>query len=159
MVLFVLGRLVLIFLVFGIAVLPMSYLASFLFTIPSTGCVRLILLNILTGLAAFVTVEMLGAPTIDLSDKARFIEWGFLFVPHFTFSSAIRSTHMIYATVSKCKEVCSNFNSSVNYDVCIKMICKSKNLCCGKDNCTRRGWAALFDWNMPLYQAVVMIRF
>lgn len=44
-----LGRTLLVFLLFGFAMLPMTFLAAKFFTIPSTGFTRMTMINIFTG--------------------------------------------------------------------------------------------------------------
>lgn len=41
--------LLLLFVCYGLAVIPLMYLASFFFTVPTSGFTRLVLLNIFTG--------------------------------------------------------------------------------------------------------------
>lgn len=47
------GRFVLVFLLYGWAMLPLMYLLSFLFSIPATGFTRATMFNIFTGNASF----------------------------------------------------------------------------------------------------------
>lgn len=48
------GRIILVFVLYGWAMLPLMYLLSFLFSIPATGFTRTTMFNIFTGKSRFI---------------------------------------------------------------------------------------------------------
>ncbi|CAG0900594.1 unnamed protein product, partial [Darwinula stevensoni] len=97
-------RILLLFAAYGFAVIPMTYLTSFLFTIPSTGYTRMSMFNIFTGVAALLTVVVLQIPDLDLVDVADTLEWVFLILPNFDLGIGI---NYLYSN-GRINELCPN---------------------------------------------------
>ncbi|KAF2898000.1 hypothetical protein ILUMI_08174 [Ignelater luminosus] len=129
-----LSRIFSILLYFGFSMLPMMYLASYLFDIPSTGYSRMAMINIFTGVAAFLVVQILSNPELKLQNTADTLHWIFLLVPHYSFSASIRDTYVIYSTRKLCNfgiETCVNLHiPGLTPERCEKELCKRITQCC-----------------------------
>lgn len=79
----------LLLLLYGWAVIPLIYLFSFLFAVPSTAFIRLTIFNVITGLATLLTVFILSIPALDLLDVAKALKWAFLFLPNYALGQAL----------------------------------------------------------------------
>ncbi|KAK4876911.1 hypothetical protein RN001_009417 [Aquatica leii] len=126
-----------VLLYFGFCMLPMMYLASYLFDIPSTGYTRMTLVNIFTGVAGFLIVQVLGSPGLDLEHVANVLHWIFLIIPHYSLSTGVRDINVIYATHHMCDamvESCANFSLSgfapLTSTQCRERLCKVQAECC-----------------------------
>ena len=78
-----LGYIMILFITYGWAVIPMMYIFSYLFQVASTAFVRMTILNILTGLATLLVVYILSIPSIGLVDVAHALKWAFLIFPNY----------------------------------------------------------------------------
>lgn len=94
-----LGRVFLLWMIFGIGMLPMTYLMSLFFTIPSTGFVRNTIFNIFTGLATFTIVFIMAFESFDLKHVSDGLTWGFLVFPHFAISHGLNNLNSIITIV------------------------------------------------------------
>ncbi len=74
---------------YGWAVVPLIYLFSFLFTVPSTAFIRLTIFNVITGLATLLTVFILSIPALDLLGVAKALKWAFLVLPNYALGQAL----------------------------------------------------------------------
>ncbi|KAK7870569.1 hypothetical protein R5R35_009078 [Gryllus longicercus] len=111
-----LGRIFVILVFFGWAMIPLMYLASYLFTIPASGYTRMTMFNIFAGIAAFMVVTILQIPDLDLKDVADILDWILLVVPHYCLADAIRYVYTNYASIRICKDFgpdCSVVEQSV----------------------------------------------
>lgn len=84
-----LGYVTLLLLLYGWAIIPLVYLTSFIFSVPSTAFIRLTIFNVITGLATLLTVFILSIPSLDLLDVADALKWVFLFLPNYALGQAI----------------------------------------------------------------------
>lgn len=87
------GLSVMLFVLYGISVIPLMYLASFLFSTPSIAFTRMTLFNIATGLAAMITVTILT--TIE-PDTASAVRQAFLFLPNYCFGQGLTDLYANY---------------------------------------------------------------
>lgn len=140
---------------FGFATIPQTYLASFLFEVPSTGYTKLILFNIFTGLVQFnyvalfdkiivisgiaflIIAQILTAGSLKLECISELLHWVFLINPHYSLSTAIRDINSMYAIKNHCNTImdeCLTIRSNIlfTFNVCKSIICKKKSICCGK---------------------------
>ncbi|XP_053687488.1 phospholipid-transporting ATPase ABCA3-like [Sabethes cyaneus] len=101
-----LGRIFLILCVFGLAFLPIVYLFSFWFQVPSTGFVKMMMLNIFTGTIFFTAVFLLQFDGFDLMDVARALEWAFMIFPLFALSESLSNINVLTTTRTVCNEQC-----------------------------------------------------
>ena len=84
-----LGYVMILFITYGWAVIPMMYLFSFFFEVASTAFVRMTILNIITGLATLLIVYILSIPSIGLVDVAHALKWAFLVLPNYNLGQAM----------------------------------------------------------------------
>ncbi|XP_055533387.1 phospholipid-transporting ATPase ABCA3-like [Wyeomyia smithii] len=101
-----LGRVFLILMVFGFAFLPLTYLLSLYFDVPAGGFVKVMLLNIFTGIIFFMAVFMLSFDGFDLADVANGLEWGFMIFPLFALSHALSNMNIASMTEQICNAQC-----------------------------------------------------
>lgn len=138
------GRIFLLLLLFGYTMLPLHFLASYLFDTPSTGFTRMTLFSIFTGVAAFLTVSVLNSEGLDLEHVADILDWIFLALPHYCLSSGIRNMHTVYSTYSLCNtlvEACIE-NDVGTEAVCWNMACDYTTQCCSVNT-------DYFRWDSP----------
>ncbi|XP_053672341.1 phospholipid-transporting ATPase ABCA3-like [Anopheles nili] len=121
-----LGRAFLLLLFFGFAALPVTYLFSFLFQVPATGFVRMLLLNVLSGAIFFTTVNILKFKGIDLNDVAEALEWVFMFFPSFVLSHGLNSLNGASSTATFCTRLCELQGPKCN----VNDLCGFNAQCC-----------------------------
>lgn len=102
-----LGYVILLFVLYGLAVIPTMYLASYLFDTPSKAYTMMTVVNIVTGLAAMLTVSILE--TVD-QNVATQLKSAFLFLPNYCFGQALsdiynnyQSLHIIEQLIDICR--------------------------------------------------------
>ncbi|XP_055599142.1 phospholipid-transporting ATPase ABCA3-like [Uranotaenia lowii] len=120
-----LGRVFLVLMVFGFAFLPLTYLLSFRFDVPASGFVKLMLLNIFTGIIFFMAVFLLLFDGFDLVDVARGLEWGFMIFPLFALSHALSSINIASTTLQICDSQCQLIPQCTE-----ELLCKLFPNCC-----------------------------
>lgn len=102
------------------------YITSYLGTITISATVHLIFS--LAGVAAFIVIEVLGSPALDLKHVADLLEWMFMVIPHYACSSSIRSTYKVYVQSALCKFKCED--SNLPFKECMEEVCKLIPKCC-----------------------------
>ncbi|XP_065093705.1 phospholipid-transporting ATPase ABCA3-like [Ochlerotatus camptorhynchus] len=113
-----LGRVFLLLMLFGVAFLPTTYLSSFLFTVPATGFVVVMLINIASGAIFFTTVTLLKFPGIDLNEIGNALEWVFMFFPNFVLTHGLNNINQISTTNISCKKMCDLLKGCTMENVC-----------------------------------------
>ncbi|GJQ88074.1 hypothetical protein Trydic_g13087 [Trypoxylus dichotomus] len=108
------GRLYVVLLMFILAVLPVTYLSSFLFDVPSSGYSRLNLFNILLGPAIFMVVTILSMEGLNLKTVSDALHYIFSIVPHYSVAYAFNTLSTKYDTIFICNEI-----SSYNLSACL----------------------------------------
>ncbi|GFT03289.1 ATP-binding cassette sub-family A member 3 [Trichonephila clavipes] len=84
------GRVFLIFVIHGLAILPFVYCCTFMFMSPSTAYVRICLFNILVGIATLLTVTILEIPDLDVKSVADVLDYIFsIFIPNYDLGRAM----------------------------------------------------------------------
>ncbi|XP_035705489.1 ATP-binding cassette sub-family A member 3 isoform X2 [Folsomia candida] len=111
-------NLLLLFVCYGLAVIPLMYLASFAFTVPSSGFTRLVLLNIFTGMASILTVVMIQTREFQLESLADTLNSIFLIFPNYALGMGIVQLSTNFQFARDCVRfnlefVCPAFPSSV----------------------------------------------
>ena len=104
-----LGYVTLLLFIYGWAIIPLIYLTSFLFRVPSTAFIRLTIFNVITGLATLLTVFILSIPSLDLLDVADALKWAFLFLPNYALGQALNdmfTNHEYLNLFNKGVEMC-----------------------------------------------------
>ncbi|XP_067006390.2 phospholipid-transporting ATPase ABCA3 isoform X2 [Anabrus simplex] len=127
-----LGRVFLILMFFGWAMLPYTYLFSYLFSLPATGYTRMSMLNIFGGVAAFMVVTILAAPGIDLKYISDALEWVLMILPHYSLSKSVHKLNMNYQYLKICKDVlpiCATLNETSQPNICCPGHCPESSGC------------------------------
>ena len=73
----------------GWSIIHQMYLFSFLFTVPSTAFVRLTMFNIIFGITAFMIVNILEIPELNLKNVSDVLSWVFSFSPSYCLGKAL----------------------------------------------------------------------
>lgn len=94
-----LGRVLLLILVFGVSMLPINYIMSLAFTIPSSGFTKMAMINLFTGISLFITIFTMDA-FANLAKTARVLRYIFMIFPHFSLSSGISRLNKLSVAVS-----------------------------------------------------------
>lgn len=100
------GRIFQVFLLLflhGWAVIPLMYLFAFCFTVPSTAFVRITLFNIIFGTVAFMAIEILAIPELDLQYIGDVLTWFFLFCPSFCLGEGLSHFYNNHAILQICQ--------------------------------------------------------
>ncbi|ODN05472.1 ATP-binding cassette sub-family A member 3, partial [Orchesella cincta] len=88
------GYFLLVLVMYGFAVMPLMYLFSFLFTVPSSGYTRMTFFNFLTGMATILAITILQIEELELTNVADALEWVFMFFPNFDVGFALSQLSM-----------------------------------------------------------------
>lgn len=115
-----LGRVFSVLTMFGVSMLPLVYLASFCFKIPSSGYTKMTFVSIFTGVAGFLVVQILKTPQLELEHIADYLDWVFMLIPHYSVSTSIHHLYNIYAI----QQICVNFKQNK------RELCELKKQCC-----------------------------
>ncbi|XP_071520079.1 phospholipid-transporting ATPase ABCA3 [Panulirus ornatus] len=131
-----LGRFMLIFIFYAWVTLPLMYLCSFFFRIPSAGFTRMIIINIISGMATVITVTILRIPDLQLGHVADLLDWIFLLFPSYAMATAITDVYSNYRSTKICRRTA------------ITLICSlgiAPNPCCKESS--KCGSFGCVDWN------------
>ncbi|CAH1794818.1 unnamed protein product [Owenia fusiformis] len=120
-----LGSILLLFVVYGWAMLPMMYLMSFIFDVPSTGFVWITMWNILSGIATMLAVNILSIPQLQTEDLSKTLDWIFItLLPNYGLAQGLLDFYMNYEYITICS------------DPIVKQLCGiGATLPCCKGNC------------------------
>ncbi|KAK4312219.1 hypothetical protein Pmani_016341 [Petrolisthes manimaculis] len=99
-----LGRIMLILMFYAWASLPLMYLFSFFFSVPSGGFTKMIIINIITGMATVITVTILRIPDLELGHIADLLDWVFLLFPSYAMANAITDVYRNYQVLKICSK-------------------------------------------------------
>uniref|UniRef100_A0A8B9UKM0 ABC transporter domain-containing protein n=1 Tax=Anas zonorhyncha TaxID=75864 RepID=A0A8B9UKM0_9AVES len=113
----------LIFLLYGWAIIPLMYLLSFFFSVAATAYTRLTIFNILSGTATFLAVTIMSIPELGLVDLSRTLDKVFLALPNYCLGQCISDFYQNYEFIQFCTSsveaifICKAFNISyqMNY--------------------------------------------
>ncbi|XP_058124970.1 phospholipid-transporting ATPase ABCA3-like [Anopheles ziemanni] len=101
-----LGRAFLVLLFYSFASLPVTYLFAYMFHVPATGFVKMMLLNVLSGTIFFTAVSLLRFDGIDLENVANILEWFFMFFPSFVLTQSMNALNMVGGREALCDRAC-----------------------------------------------------
>lgn len=104
-----LGRTFLLLMIFGFAMLPVTYIASMFFSIPATGFTRMAMFYIFTGMALFFIVFIMRIEEFELNDVADGLTSFFLIFPHFSLSLGLSNLNRVGTMKRICTDVCGQF--------------------------------------------------
>uniref|UniRef100_A0A4X2KQT5 ABC transporter domain-containing protein n=1 Tax=Vombatus ursinus TaxID=29139 RepID=A0A4X2KQT5_VOMUR len=100
---------VLTLLLYGWSVIPCMYLMSFFFSGPASGCAKLMILNVITGIVPFVIFTITGIPGFKLSRRENFqklsnkLDVLFQLLPNYDLSMAFSNLYYNYEIKRFCK--------------------------------------------------------
>lgn len=120
-----LGRVLLVLMMFGWAMLPVTYIALRFFTVPASGYTRMAMLYIFTGLALFSVVFVMSLPSYDLIDTAKLLKWFFLVFPHFALSNGLNNINLNVQGEELCRLQCLEIHGCTS-----KIMCALIPSCC-----------------------------
>ncbi|XP_066151152.1 phospholipid-transporting ATPase ABCA3-like [Euwallacea fornicatus] len=89
---------------FGWSMLPLIYMAGYYYDVAASGYTKLIFLNIATGCVAFVIIQVLQIPMLNLEHIGDALHWVFLAAPHYSLATGIRDINKMYSNNSLCSE-------------------------------------------------------
>ncbi|XP_029725464.2 phospholipid-transporting ATPase ABCA3 [Aedes albopictus] len=121
-----LGRVFLLLMLFGVAFLPTNYLLSFLFSVPATGFVVVLLINIVSGLIFFFLVLFLKAA--DMMSIGNALEWVFMLCPNFALTHGLNNINQIISNDASCRKLCE-----LDSLCTIENMCQIDSTCCIPD--------------------------
>ncbi|KFP09539.1 ATP-binding cassette sub-family A member 3, partial [Egretta garzetta] len=113
----------LIFLLYGWAIIPLMYLLSFFFSVAAMAYTRLTIFNILSGTATFLAVTIMSIPELGLVDLSKTLDKVFLVLPNYCLGQCISDFYQNYEFIQFCTSsveaifICKAFNISyqMNY--------------------------------------------
>lgn len=124
--------------VFGFSILPLTYLLSFLFKVPSNGFVLLTIVNIVTGAFLFLAYFTLNNKRLGLDDLAQTLGKVFLIFPHYSLTRGLDNLKRLSMQLNFCDKRChfiegckdfGKFCASSNVSVALTSL---RNDCCDK---------------------------
>eukprot|EP00045_Choanoeca_perplexa_P016896 m.234753 g.234753 ORF g.234753 m.234753 type:complete len:1739 (-) comp17391_c0_seq2:66-5282(-) len=121
-----LGYVCALFLLYGLAVIPSMYMFSFLFSQPAFAYAFMVIINIVTGLAAMLTISILGTINQTTADQ---LKNAFLFLPNYCFGQGLSDLYTNYQNIQVVKStlpVCAFFLNTSVEDVTIQQCCSLK---------------------------------
>lgn len=120
-------RMMLLFLLFGFAVLPLLYISTFMFTSPASGFTKMSVLFIFFGVAMYTVIFSMGFEGFNLTHVADALTWFFLAIPHFSLSNAITNINLVNVFKEVCHQQCNLLG------ICDKdKLCEFNKRCCSK---------------------------
>ena len=128
-----------LFLLYGLAVIPMIYISSYLFHNPSTAFVRMTLFNIITGLAAMMAVTILSViPSTQKTADA--LRKAFLFLPNYCFGQGLSDMFTNHETASLLKKILESYEADSPHPT--SFFVNSRTLVWGASTPPLRGFSA-----------------
>ncbi|XP_050076110.1 phospholipid-transporting ATPase ABCA3-like [Anopheles maculipalpis] len=120
-----LGRVAIVFVCFGLAIIPFTYLGAFCFDVPSTGFIKMLIFNIFTGTVMFTAVFLLKLKDFNLRPVAETMEWFYMVFPLFALSHSLSNINVMQTA----REICDAYCDATPF--CIpQLVCKINPLCC-----------------------------
>ncbi|KAF2368204.1 ABC transporter-like [Trinorchestia longiramus] len=128
-----LGLILLVLVLYSWAMAPLMYLASFFFTVPSSGFTRMSILNVFVGMATLITVTMLRIPDLELQHIADLLDWVFLLLPPYAMASSLTDLY----TNFRSRQICDRpaIEMSCGWGSIFANPCCKSNENCGDYGC------------------------
>ncbi|XP_037302966.1 LOW QUALITY PROTEIN: phospholipid-transporting ATPase ABCA1 [Manduca sexta] len=146
-----LGRVMLVLTTFSFAIIPIHYLASFCFVEVAAGFVKMVFVNIFTGIAQssmlftlvynfffiglipFLFTELLRMPVLHMESIASMFDYAFSIFPIYCASRSIREMIVSSVRMNACDSLCSQLDleNCTRLTVCHKL---NLDICCIDDN-------------------------
>lgn len=122
-----LGRIYLLFALFGFSVLPFVYIAAFWFQSPASGFTKMSVIFIFLGTAMYTVVFSMAFEGFDLKHVADTLKWILLIIPHFSLSNGFNNLNLVNVFSEVCDKQCTLLG------ICDKkMQCKVNAGCCSE---------------------------
>nr|QST14977.1 ABCA3 protein [Diaphanosoma celebensis] len=150
------GRFLLVFFLYGWAMLPLMYLLSFFFSIPATGFTRVTMFNIFTGMATLITVVILQIPELELLDLAQVLDWIFMALPNYSLGMAFNNLYTNARAVEYCTRPIVVFacKTGLRPNPCCKETGNCGSSSCIEFNKNPLGWEGLGIGRMISFMAI-----
>lgn len=120
-------RLLFLMAVFGWVVLPIVYLFSFLFSVPSGGFTRMAMIFVLSGIMFYMLVFILESDLFETTDAASALNRIFYIFPHYSLIRIISNINIITQTQEICRATCEEIAGCTE-----ELTCTFVPGCCGK---------------------------
>ncbi|KAK5642705.1 hypothetical protein RI129_008872 [Pyrocoelia pectoralis] len=137
-----LSRVFALLLAFCFGTLPITYLVSFMFDVPTSGYTRLSLFNIFFGSGTFMIVEVLSINGLGLLRISETLHRVFLLIPHYCLTSGLKEMSILHSSRQLCEtatNMCTNIiqfpslpNFTIPHFICEIIICLQYKECCEK---------------------------
>lgn len=124
----------LVFMMFGVAILPFVYIAAFFFNGAASGFTKLIIIFMFPGVAMFTVEYFMRFKEFNLKDFAETLTEVFLTVPHYSLSNAINNINLVNVIRNDCEMKCDKLG------ICGEMLYAQDKRCKG---------VGYFDWEEP----------
>jgi ATP-binding cassette, subfamily A (ABC1), member 3 len=136
-----LGIVFLLMLFFSFSIIPMMYLLSYLFDVPSLGLTWLTIINILFGSLTVIVVGILRLPILDLVNVSNALHWVFLVIsPNYCLGQGFSNIYVNYLYLNSCRTDAINAICARNIShPCCPLTCGSD---CLEMNDDYMGWKA-----------------
>ncbi|XP_044748783.1 phospholipid-transporting ATPase ABCA3 [Coccinella septempunctata] len=135
-----LARIFLLLFLFAYSVLPLMYAMSYFFEIPSTGYTRMSLFGVLAGDMAFLIIQLLKLPVLDLQPLSNTLHWIFLIVPHYSLCTGVLNNYNTFAFNKYCSLYVKSCEMRNTTEECWKEVCSRFTDYCCKEH---------FQWSPP----------
>jgi len=129
-----LGRVFLVLVMFGAAMLPFTYLGAFLFRVPSSGLTVLSITYVISGVFFYLAFFMFNMEALGQQHIAKILGWVFLPFPHFSLAKAISGLNMMQSTIKSCGVLCEMMDNCTP-----QLICSIHSTCCELDYFSFKG--------------------
>ncbi|CAB3224168.1 unnamed protein product [Arctia plantaginis] len=138
-----LGRLYVCVMVYGAAMLPLTYILSHVFNRPAIGFVSCFFLNVVLGMMGAQIVESLMSPVVDTKYIAEVFDSVLQIFPLYSFITALRYLNQIGLRVHTCLQMCEYLQAVLpNFECTMESLCERQDDCCVQKN-------PFFLWEEP----------
>ncbi|XP_074053373.1 phospholipid-transporting ATPase ABCA3-like isoform X2 [Macrotis lagotis] len=104
----------------GWSAIPSMYLMSFFFSSPASGCARLIILNIISGILPFIFIKVTKKKELDLLELNERMDVLFQLLPNYDLAMAFSNLYynfeikQLCITLNVSKEICRNLSHLID---------------------------------------------
>lgn len=127
------GRTGMLLLLLGYSMLPINYLASFLFGIPASGYQAMLYFGFAAGLTPMMVLQMMSMKGTNMGDVTEWIQTAFLIFPYYCLTSGIQNLYLEFSSQKLCNTARKNCRiSGMDEQKCRDLICDTLSQCCSK---------------------------
>ncbi|XP_030067809.1 phospholipid-transporting ATPase ABCA3 [Microcaecilia unicolor] len=107
---------ILIFVIYGWAIIPLMYLLSYFFSVAATAYTRLTMFNILSGTLTFLGVTIMSIPELGLVKLAQTLDKAFILLPNYCLGQSFSLFYQNFEFIQFCTSsfeatfICKAFN-------------------------------------------------